>query len=96
MALIILDRDLDNSVVMLHPWHYGALIHDVIGIKNNSVKIPTTDNFDLDYEADTFWNSKINMPFPFVAEDLENDSNNWKNTYQNMAHKKTFQNVFSS
>jgi hypothetical protein len=40
MGLIILDRDLDNSVVMLHPWHYGALIHDVITIKNNSVKLP--------------------------------------------------------
>lgn len=24
---------------MLHPWHYGALIHDLLEIKNNKVEI---------------------------------------------------------
>lgn len=71
-AVIILERSIDESVVLLHPWHYGSLMHDVFGIRNNKVKADNKIDFDLDYEKDQFWKSKMNEPFPYVAEDLEN------------------------
>lgn len=70
-ALILLERSIDESVVLLHPWHYGALMNDVYGINNNKIKADKVD-FDLDYEKDQFWKQKMNEPFPYVAEDLEN------------------------
>lgn len=37
--LFILERKKDYSCPILHPWHYGALIHDLLEIQNNKVEI---------------------------------------------------------
>ena len=71
-------------------------MHDVFGIRNNKVKADNKIDFDLDCEKDQFWKSKMNEPFPYVAEDLENQLNEWKSNYENMAHKKAFSNVILS
>jgi hypothetical protein len=38
-CIILLERNLDFSSAILHPWHYGALIHDLMEIKNNKVEM---------------------------------------------------------
>lgn len=37
--LILVERKSDFSCPLLHPWHYGALIHDLLEIRNNKVEI---------------------------------------------------------
>ena len=37
-VLVLLDRNIDFSSLLLHPWHYGALIHDLIEINNNKIQ----------------------------------------------------------
>lgn len=37
--LILIQRQRDFCCPLLHPWHYGALIHDLLEIKNNKVEI---------------------------------------------------------
>lgn len=91
-AVIIVERSFDLSVSLLHPWHYGALLHDILCISNNKVSTGETP-FDLDMSTDTFWADKINTPFPYVACDLEKELNDWKDNYQSMAHKRQFDNV---
>ena len=39
-TLVLANRDIDHTCVLLHPWHYGALIDDVLKIKNNKVELP--------------------------------------------------------
>ena len=39
MTLILLPRNLDHGNLLMHPWHYGALIDDVLGIKINKVEL---------------------------------------------------------
>ena len=41
-VLVILDRDIDLGVMLSHPWTYQALIHDLLGMKNNRVDVPVS------------------------------------------------------
>ncbi len=41
-TLVLVNRDIDHTCIFLHPWHYGALIDDIIKIKNNKVSLPDT------------------------------------------------------
>lgn len=42
--VFLVDRNIDLASIFLHPWQYGALIHDLLRIENNKVmtnnKIP--------------------------------------------------------
>ncbi|KRX11056.1 Sec1-like protein [Pseudocohnilembus persalinus] len=77
--LILHERSVDLGSILIHPLHYGALIHDVLQIKNNNVEMKNkiTENkeviYDLDPQTDPFWNDKINKPFPEVLEAMENE-----------------------
>ena len=44
--------------------------------------------YDLDNQHDKFWAEKINVPFPYVSDDIDKDLNEWKNEYDAMGHKK--------
>lgn len=35
--LILTTRDIDIAPMLFHPWHYAALLNDVLGINNNRV-----------------------------------------------------------
>jgi len=39
-SLVLANRDIDHTCILLHPWHYGALLDDVIKIKNNKIELP--------------------------------------------------------
>ena len=40
-TLVLMNRDIDHTCVFLHPWHYGALLDDVLKIKNNKIEMPS-------------------------------------------------------
>lgn len=75
--MILCNRNIDFATILLHPWHYGALIHDILGIRNNkvSMKNEITENkeihYDLDPINDLIWSKKMNIPYSIVAEESE-------------------------
>lgn len=83
--LVIVDRNIDLSVMLHHTWTYQALAHDALGLKLNRVSVPVKDasasvpgmppairkrTFDLD-KSDVFWAQNAGLPFPMVAEAVE-------------------------
>lgn len=89
---MLLDRSIDYNPVLLHPWHYGAFVHDLFYIKNNKVEVPDEKNkrktYDLDPQNDQYWNKYINMPYPEITEEHDKVFTEWKILYDNMGHKK--------
>lgn len=62
--------------MLLHPWHYGALVHDIYSIENNKINFTETDSsetkiYDLDCSSEeSYWVEKMNIPYPDVANDV--------------------------
>ncbi|EEA08152.1 Sec1 family protein [Cryptosporidium muris RN66] len=81
-VLILLDRDIDLSVMINHTWIYEGLIHDVYNLKLNRISIPDESNngykaYDLD-SNDSFWRQYSGAHFTDVANavaELLNDYN---------------------
>ena len=72
--LILLDRNVDLSVMFHHTWTYQALVHDLLDMKLNTITIPVTEKekmetktYDLDATSDSFWASNAGNPVPKVA-----------------------------
>eukprot|EP00042_Codosiga_hollandica_P046502 m.490133 g.490133 ORF g.490133 m.490133 type:complete len:617 (+) comp57246_c0_seq2:97-1947(+) len=84
-VLVLLDRNIDLSVIMHHTWTYQALVHDLLDLKLNRVTLRETNpagntvekNLDLD-KADRFWGSNRGKPFPTVAGAVEEDIQTFK------------------
>ncbi len=81
---------------MLHGWEYGSLIFDVIGMKDSKIRVEVDGKgkncilvieYDLDLSKDDFWAKNRCIPFPYVAEDIEKELNEWKADYEKMGHK---------
>ncbi|KAL4465258.1 hypothetical protein ABPG74_001972 [Tetrahymena malaccensis] len=93
-VLILVDRDVDLGSMLLHPWHYGALIHDVYHIENSKVRISKPDskdvqNYDLDSSnEDSYWLDKMNIPFPEVAKDIVERLQKWDIEYKQITSNK--------
>mmetsp|Transcript_17218 Transcript_17218/g.27358 ORF Transcript_17218/g.27358 Transcript_17218/m.27358 type:complete len:615 (-) Transcript_17218:57-1901(-) len=71
--LILLDRNMDLSVPLHHPWTYQALVHDIYGIQSNKVIVPvekTTKSYNLSSD-DEFWLEHQGSAFPQVAEGVQ-------------------------
>lgn len=79
-VLIILDRNIDLTVMINHSWTYQPLVHDLLNMSLNRVAFqlqedaeagkpakPATKNYDLDPAIDTFWQTNAASPFPTVA-----------------------------
>ena len=70
-VLCLLDRSIDLAVCLHHTWTYQALMHDVLKMSNNRVKLPAPiGTLDID-PADNFFNSLAALPFPAVAESVD-------------------------
>lgn len=88
-VLIILDRNIDLTVMVSHSWTYRSLIHDVLTLKLNSVSIDTPKDdkdpskghtrktYTLNADDD-FWNKNASAPFPEVAEDIDAKLTQWR------------------
>eukprot|EP01017_Pseudomicrothorax_dubius_P009066 TRINITY_DN13028_c0_g1_i1.p1 TRINITY_DN13028_c0_g1~~TRINITY_DN13028_c0_g1_i1.p1 ORF type:complete len:598 (+),score=172.54 TRINITY_DN13028_c0_g1_i1:28-1821(+) len=89
--LIIVEREEDLASVLLHPWNYAALTHDVLEIKNNRIDLTVEGKkteYDLDARGDAFWRENLHKPFPYAAEEIDKELNAWKTAYENMSHRK--------
>ena len=78
-VLLLLDRQMDLSVLLSHPWTYQvgippdaqALLHDMLGMELNHIQLKTkageTVSYDLEEEKDTFMRENAAQPIPEVA-----------------------------
>eukprot|EP01133_Synstelium_polycarpum_P002558 gene2558-2932_t len=78
-VLILLDRNIDLSVMLHHPWTYQALAHDLLDMTLNRVKVSVTNDtdtkrvtYDLDTSIDSFWANNSGAAFPNVAGEVKN------------------------
>jgi hypothetical protein len=94
-VLIILDRNVDLTVMMHHPWTYQALVHDLLNMHLNRVTFQVqedsedgkpaksqTKNYDLDPAIDSFWSANAATPFPSVAAEIKTQINEYTATVE--------------
>lgn len=78
--LLILDRNIDLATPLHHTWTYQALIHDVLQLKLNQIRLieksektgNKVKNYDLSTD-DKFWQAHKGSPFPQVAEAVQEE-----------------------
>ena len=83
--LALLDRDIDLSIMLHHGWTYECLVHDLMQYALNRVTVPDdarSKTYDLDDETDAFWARNAALPFPSVAENIENELASYKRRVQ--------------
>lgn len=82
--LVLVDRNLDLSVPLYHPWTYQALIHDMFHSKNNAVTVPVTENNNTQHtkysleDSDQFWAAHRGSVFPEVAQAIQTSLSNYQ------------------
>lgn len=83
-VLIIMDRHMDLVPMIAHSWTYQALVYDVLATKLNRVTVQDAEkpaapkrSYDLDAK-DYFWAQNAEIPFPQVAEDIDNELNKYR------------------
>eukprot|EP00727_Mastigamoeba_balamuthi_P004278 m51a1_g13848 putative sec1 family domain-containing protein 1 isoform 1 (646) ;mRNA; f:562971-565584 len=84
--LVIMERNEDLSVMLAHPWTYRALVHELLGMDLNRVRLTTRDGdsekhhtYDLDC-TQRFWSQHCGSPFPTVAVEVQNEVAAYKAT----------------
>lgn len=84
--LCLVDRTIDMSTPLHHTWTYQALIHDLLNTELNKVRIteeddktkkPKTQIYDLN-PNDKFWCEQRGMPFPSVAEAVQQELDEYR------------------
>lgn len=101
--LIILDRNVDMATPLHHTWTYQALAHDVLDFSQNRVVLEDDDNkehggvkhknknkksYDLD-GADKFWKTHKGSPFPTVAEAIQEELEQYRNSEEEIKQLKS-------
>ncbi|CAA7061670.1 unnamed protein product [Microthlaspi erraticum] len=76
--LCILDRSFDLSVGIQHDFRYNSLVHDVLGLKLNGLKLPGGDKKTIVDISDQFWSANGSLGFPEVAVEIANQLNKYK------------------
>mmetsp|Transcript_10588 Transcript_10588/g.26693 ORF Transcript_10588/g.26693 Transcript_10588/m.26693 type:complete len:670 (-) Transcript_10588:4195-6204(-) len=81
-VLFVEERTRDIATQLHHPCTYRALVHDLLGLRGNSVRVLTRDEeesgvtrdrehtYDLDSLHDEFWSQNADKPFPQVAVEV--------------------------
>lgn len=100
--LIILDRNIDMATPLHHTWTYQALAHDVLDLSLNRVKIDDDEgskehggakqkgkkSYDLD-AVDKFWKTHKGSPFPTVAEAIQEELEQYRNSEEEIKQLKS-------
>lgn len=101
--LIILDRNIDMATPLHHTWTYQALAHDVLDFSQNRVVVDEDDNkehggvkhknknkksYDLD-GGDKFWKTHKGSPFPTVAEAIQEELEQYRNSEEEIKQLKS-------
>jgi hypothetical protein len=83
-VLVILERNVDLTTTLHHTWTYQALVHDLLTLNLNTVKLVLEDGvpsssssqsrqtvvYELD-PSDTFWETHAATPFPKIGEQVK-------------------------
>lgn len=78
--LLLMDRSADLSVMFHHTWTYQAMVHDLLDMKLNTIRLQQevevegqpagrleTKTYDLDPASDAFWLANAGHPWPKVV-----------------------------
>lgn len=74
--LCIFDRNFELTAAVQHVWTYRSMVHDVLGMKLNKV-VHAGKSYELD-ESDPFWKENSSVPFPRVAEEVQEQLSKYK------------------
>ena len=97
-VLVIVDRTLDLIPMLSHSWTYQSLVNDVLKMRLNRITLETFvdgDNpakgkvkrsYDLQ-SNDFFWSRNAGVPFPQVAEDIDNELTKYKDDANDITKK---------
>lgn len=100
--LILLDRNIDMATPLHHTWTYQALGHDVLEMALNRVAVDDDESdkghggarrkqknsFDLDAH-DKFWRTHKGSPFPTVAEAIQEELEQYRNSEEEIKQLKS-------
>lgn len=100
--LILLDRNVDMATPLKHTWTYQALSHDVLDLSLNRIMLDDDEKekaamtgakrkskpMDLD-NRDKFWMSHKGSPFPTVAEAIQEELEQYRNSEEEIKKLKT-------
>ncbi|XP_010432820.1 PREDICTED: SEC1 family transport protein SLY1-like [Camelina sativa] len=76
--LCIFDRNFELSVGIQHDFRYRPLVHDVLGLKLNRLKLPGEKKEAFVDSSDPFWSANGSLEFPEVALEIETQLNKYK------------------
>lgn len=100
--LVLVDRNIDMATPLHHTWTYQALAHDVLDLSLNRVVVAASDDdhgdsggakaknkaCDLD-DRDRFWSSHKGSPFPQVAEAIQEELEQYRNSEDEIKRLRT-------
>ena len=101
--LVILDRNMDMATPLHHTWTYQALVHDVLDLKLNQVRIDESEKssplsakakksnlkiYDLN-PSDKFWEQNKGNPFPQVAEAVQEELEAYRSSEEEVKRLKS-------
>jgi hypothetical protein len=91
-VLVIADRNIDLATMLHHTWTYQALIHDILDMDLNRVRMTDSNGkkkeYDMD-QTDQLWKTYKGSPFPVVAEAIQNDLEEVKTNEKSIKDLKT-------
>jgi len=92
-VLVLLDRSVDLSVMLHHPWTYQALATDMLQVRLNHITVENEDNgqskkktFDVD-NTDAFWASNAGRIFPEAIAEVDTFTKEYKTDMENMNNR---------
>ena len=97
-VLVIVDRTLDLIPMFSHSWTYQSLVNDVLDMRLNRITLETFIDgenpskgktkraYDLT-SNDFFWSRNAGVPFPQVAEDIDNELTKYKDDANEITKK---------
>ena len=75
-----------------HTWNYQPLAHDLLNMNLNKVSVEVNENendnskqmkqYDLDANADSFWASNMDTPFPKIAVEVKSHLTEYQNAME--------------
>lgn len=95
--LMIVDRNIDLSIMLHHSWSYQALLYDIFSNTMNKVVVPTTPPqvYEMNKAKDKFWNDFSMTDFDQVLQNIDKQFNDWKAEYDKIGDNlvQAFENV---
>jgi len=91
--LLIVDRSIDLTVMLHHPWTYQALIYDLLEGALNKVVLKTgaaqPKVYELNPYRDDFWAGNSTNSFETVLQAVDQHVKAWKAKYESMGSNLT-------